>query len=73
MACVASGLPPLDEVLQGLRLGDNVVWQVDNLEDYVLFVEPFAQQAIRDGRRASTSGSRPTADPAAARALTRSR
>ena len=51
MACVASGLPPLDEVLQGLRLGDNVVWQVDRLEDYVQFAEPFARQALRDGRR----------------------
>ena len=51
MACVASGLPPLDQVLQGLRLGDNVVWQVDRLEDYALFAEPFARQAIRDGRR----------------------
>jgi len=50
-ACVASGLPPLDEVLQGIRLGDNVVWQVDRLEDYTLFAEPFARQAIRDGRR----------------------
>ncbi len=48
---VASGLPPLDQVLQGIRLGDNVVWQVDRLEDYTLFAEPFARQAIRDGRR----------------------
>ena len=50
-ACVASGLPPLDEVLQGLRLGDNVVWQVDRLEDYVQFAEPFARRALQDGRR----------------------
>ncbi len=48
---VASGLPPLDQVLQELRLGDNVVWQVDRLADYSLFAEPFARQAIRDGRR----------------------
>jgi len=44
-----SGFEPLDEVLQGLRLGDNVVWQVDNLDDYTYFAEPFADQAIRDG------------------------
>ena len=50
-ACVASGLAPLDEVLQGLRLGDNVVWQVDRLEDYVQFAEPFARRALQDGRR----------------------
>ena len=48
---VTSGLAALDQVLQGLRLGDNVVWQVDRLEDYRHFAEPFARQAIRDGRR----------------------
>jgi pyruvate,water dikinase len=48
---VTSGLPALDQVLQGLRLGDNVVWQVDRLEDYVQFAEPFVRQTIRDGRR----------------------
>jgi len=48
---IASGLTALDQVLQGLRLGDNVVWQVDLLDDYRHFAEPFARQAIRDGRR----------------------
>jgi pyruvate, water dikinase len=48
---VSSGLAALDQVLQGLRLGDNVVWQVDRLDDYRHFAEPFARQAIRDGRR----------------------
>jgi pyruvate, water dikinase len=46
---VGSGLPPLDDLLRGLRLGDNVVWQVDRLEDYSYFTESFASQAIRDG------------------------
>jgi hypothetical protein len=44
-----SGLASLDELLQGLRLGDNVVWQVDRLEDYPYFAQAFADQAIRDG------------------------
>ena len=48
---VRSGLPPLDEVVQGLRLGDNVVWQVDQLHEYVYFAERFADQAIKDGRQ----------------------
>jgi len=48
--CVLSGTPAFDEVVQGLRLGDNVVWQVDNLADYVGFAEPFAQRAAADGR-----------------------
>ncbi|MCX8035672.1 MAG: phosphoenolpyruvate synthase [Candidatus Sumerlaeia bacterium] len=47
---VQSGIPAFDEVVQNLRLGDNVVWQVDQLQDYVYFAGPFARQAIRDGR-----------------------
>ncbi len=46
-----TGLPALDHVLQGLRLGDNVVWQVDSVEDYVPFVEPFVAQALAERRR----------------------
>jgi hypothetical protein len=46
---IGSGLTPLDELLQGLRLGDNVVWQVERLEDYSYFAESFAKQMIRDG------------------------
>jgi len=48
---VRSGLASLDEVIQGLRYGDNVVWQVDHLEEYKYFAEPFAGQAIADGRK----------------------
>jgi len=39
---IQSGLPPLDDLLQGLRRGDNVVWQVDRLEDYPDFAQAFA-------------------------------
>jgi pyruvate,water dikinase len=46
---IGSGLASLDELLQGLRLGDNVVWQVDRLEDYPRFAQAFAEQAIKDG------------------------
>ena len=48
---VPTGIPELDEVLQGLVLGDNVVWQVDGLGDYAYFAQPFARQAIADGRK----------------------
>jgi len=44
---VLSGLKALDHVIKGLRLGDNVVWQVDDLKDYSHFAEPFAEQAIK--------------------------
>ena len=48
---VSSGIGSLDDILQGLRLGDNVVWQVDSMEDYIHFVKPFVAQAVADGRR----------------------
>jgi hypothetical protein len=47
----STGLTGLDEVLNGLRLGDNVVWQVDEIEDYHHFVLPFVQNAIAEGRK----------------------
>jgi pyruvate,water dikinase len=46
---ISSGLLSLDELLQGLRLGDNVVWQVDHLEDYPYFARAFADKAIDCG------------------------
>jgi hypothetical protein len=60
---VTSGLAALDQVLQGLRLGDNIVWQVDRLDDYRHFAEPFARQVIRDGRAVRPGGGR-SAEPA---------
>jgi len=50
-ATIQSGIEALDQVLQGIRLGDNVVWQVDRLEDYGYFAEPFAEAAIAGRRR----------------------
>lgn len=47
---VSSGIPALDEVIESLRLGDNVVWQVDGLDTYVRIVCPFVRQAMQDGR-----------------------
>ena len=48
---IDSGIKALDEVLQGIRLGDNVVWQVESLEDYRYFAEPFAEAAIAAHQR----------------------
>lgn len=47
----SSGLPGLDRILDGLRLGDNVVWQVDSVDDYRYFARPFAENALRGGKR----------------------
>ncbi|MFB3886554.1 MAG: PEP/pyruvate-binding domain-containing protein [Thermodesulfobacteriota bacterium] len=48
---IPSGIQALDEVLQGIRLGDNVVWQVDSLDDYCYFARPFAEAAIAGHRK----------------------
>lgn len=40
-----TGLPELDGVLQGVRPGDNIVWQFDALEPYRALVEPYAAAA----------------------------
>ncbi len=48
---LSTGLPGLDRVLKGLIPGDNIVWQVDSVDDYVPFVEPYWEDAVRQGRR----------------------
>ncbi len=48
---LSTGLPALDRVLGGLRAGDNVVWQVDDVEDYAHLVAPFVARAVADGKR----------------------
>lgn len=48
---VSTGQSGLDEVLDGLRIGDNVVWRVSHLEDYQRFVTPFIRAAIESNRR----------------------
>ncbi len=45
VAVVSTGVRGLDEVLDGLRIGDNVVWRVDDIEDYRRFVDPFVASA----------------------------
>ena len=48
---VSTGFRGLDRVIDGLRLGDNVVWQVDSVEDYRRVVDPYVTRALADGRR----------------------
>ena len=47
---VLSGIPGLDDLLDYIRMGDNVVWQVTDLEEFRNFMEPFVEQAIGDRR-----------------------
>ena len=48
---ILSGIPAMDTALDSIRLGDNVVWRVSSLEQFRAFARPFAEQAIRDGRK----------------------
>ncbi len=46
-----SGWSGLDQVLTGVLPGDNVVWQVDDIDDYLAFALPFCEAAAREGKR----------------------
>ena len=47
---INSGLKGLDTILQNVRFGDNVVWQISDLSEYLYFVKPFVQKAIAEKR-----------------------
>ena len=46
-----TGLEGLDEVLRGVRRGDNIVWQIQSLDEYLALVRPYAEAARRQKRR----------------------
>ena len=46
-----TGLPQLDAALTGILAGDNVVWNVDDVEQYRKIARPYAEAAKRDGRK----------------------
>ena len=48
---MTTGLPGLDRTLQGLKSGDNIVWDVETSEEYRRFVLPFAEGARERGIR----------------------
>ncbi|MBM4045345.1 MAG: pyruvate, phosphate dikinase, partial [Planctomycetes bacterium] len=48
---LSTGLPGLDRVFRGLRPGDNIVWQVDSVADYIPFVKPYCANALAQGKQ----------------------
>ena len=48
---ISTGIKGLDSVITGLRAGDNVVWQIDDIKDYAELVKPFVQQALKEKRK----------------------
>jgi len=47
---LSTGLPGLDEIIGGILPGDNVVWQVDDIEEYLPFVKPYCERAVSTGK-----------------------
>jgi len=47
----STGLEGLDKILTGLRAGDNVVWQIDDIASYADFVNPFAKKALEYNKK----------------------
>ncbi|HWS14364.1 MAG TPA: PEP/pyruvate-binding domain-containing protein [Rhodocyclaceae bacterium] len=48
---MSTGLSGLDRVFRGIMAGDNIVWQVDGVEDYLPLVEPFVRCAREKARK----------------------
>lgn len=48
---VSTGMPGFDKSIDMLRMGDNVVWQIDKIEDYLEVVKPYIKKAREDKRR----------------------
>jgi len=48
---ISTGIKGLDEVITGLRAGDNVVWQIDDIKDYIDLVKPFVQQSLKEKKK----------------------
>jgi hypothetical protein len=48
---MTTGVRGLDGLLKGVLPGDNIVWQVDAIEDYLAFATPYCKAARSSGRR----------------------
>jgi pyruvate, water dikinase len=48
---VSTGMNGFDKVIDQLRLGDNVVWQVNSISSYRQMVNPYVEQARMDYRK----------------------
>ncbi len=47
---VSTGINGLDEILNSLQMGDNVVFQVDEIADYKEFVKPYVKTSLEQKR-----------------------
>ena len=47
----STGLPGFDHTIEGVLPGDNIVWQVDSIEDFLPFVKPFCAHALSTNKK----------------------
>jgi hypothetical protein len=47
----STGFPGLDDILDGIRIGDNVVWNINDIDNYKSFVNPFVQTSLENNRK----------------------
>ncbi len=47
----STGIKSLDEIIDGLRLGDNVVWRIDDIASYKYLVKFYVDKALEDHRK----------------------
>ncbi|HPA64504.1 MAG TPA: PEP/pyruvate-binding domain-containing protein [Spirochaetota bacterium] len=48
---ISSGFAGLDKTLDWIRLGDNVVWQVSSVTEYIALAQRFASNAVKENRK----------------------
>jgi len=46
-----TGLTGLDNVLKGILPGDNIVWQINSIDDYIAFAVPYCEAARDAGHK----------------------
>jgi hypothetical protein len=48
---LSTGIKGIDKIITGLRGGDNVVWQLDDIDDYISLAVPFVENALQENRK----------------------
>ncbi|MFH1061900.1 MAG: PEP/pyruvate-binding domain-containing protein [Candidatus Omnitrophota bacterium] len=48
---ISTGIKGLDNVITGLKAGDNVVWQIDDVKDYIQLVKPFVDESLKQKKK----------------------
>lgn len=51
VADLTTGLPGMDQALKGILPGDNIVWQIDAVEDYMAVTAPYVHAGLQSGRK----------------------